>query len=76
MESPPLSRAALAAALDVYKTAWEQQDAELILSIFTEEAVYHERVLQGKLASLSPCSTPTSMARNPGIRRREDRVSS
>jgi ketosteroid isomerase-like protein len=42
MESPPLSRAALA----VYKTAWEQQDAELILSIFTEEAVYHERVLQ------------------------------
>jgi hypothetical protein len=44
MENPPLSRATLAAALDVYKTAWERQDAELILSIFTEEAVYLERV--------------------------------
>jgi ketosteroid isomerase-like protein len=34
------------AALDVYKTAWEQQDSELILTIFTREATYHERVLQ------------------------------
>ena len=41
-----LSRAALIAALDVYKAAWEQQDSELILTIFTQEAVYHERVLQ------------------------------
>jgi ketosteroid isomerase-like protein len=41
-----LSQATLIAALDVYKTAWEQQDAELILTIFTEDAIYHERVLQ------------------------------
>jgi ketosteroid isomerase-like protein len=41
-----LSKATLIAVLDVYKTAWEQQDSELILSIFTTDAVYHERVLQ------------------------------
>jgi ketosteroid isomerase-like protein len=34
------------ATLDVYKTAWEQQNPELILTIFTKDAVYHERVLQ------------------------------
>jgi ketosteroid isomerase-like protein len=43
---PALSKTALIRALDVYKTAWEQQDAELILTIFTNDAVYHERVLQ------------------------------
>jgi ketosteroid isomerase-like protein len=41
-----LSKATLMAVLDVYKTAWEEQDSELILTIFTEDAVYHERVLQ------------------------------
>jgi ketosteroid isomerase-like protein len=43
---PQLRKATLMAALDVYKTAWEEQDSELILTIFTEDAVYHERVLQ------------------------------
>ena len=43
---PQLRKATLIAALDVYKTAWEQQDPELILTIFTKDAVYHERVLQ------------------------------
>jgi ketosteroid isomerase-like protein len=43
---PQLRKATLRAALDVYKTAWEEQDSELILTIFTEDAVYHERVLQ------------------------------
>jgi ketosteroid isomerase-like protein len=43
---PELSTATLRAALDVYKNAWEQQDSELILTIFTRDAVYHERVLQ------------------------------
>jgi ketosteroid isomerase-like protein len=41
-----LRKATLLAALDVYKIAWEQQDSELILTIFTKDAVYHERVLQ------------------------------
>jgi ketosteroid isomerase-like protein len=41
-----LSKATLMAVLDVYKTAWEQQDSELILTIFAKDAVYHERVLQ------------------------------
>ena len=40
-----LSHATLRAALDRYKTAWERQDSALILTLFTEDAVYHERVL-------------------------------
>jgi ketosteroid isomerase-like protein len=43
---PQLRKATLMAALNVYKTAWEQQNPELILTIFTKDAVYHERVLQ------------------------------
>jgi ketosteroid isomerase-like protein len=43
---PSLDKATLIATLDVYKTAWEQQDAALILSIFQPDALYHERVLQ------------------------------
>jgi ketosteroid isomerase-like protein len=43
---PQLSRATLLAVPDVYKTAWEQQDAALILTILRPDAVYHERVLR------------------------------
>jgi ketosteroid isomerase-like protein len=43
---PQLKKTALKAALDIYQTAWEQRDWELILTIFTKDAVYHERVLQ------------------------------
>jgi ketosteroid isomerase-like protein len=43
---PQLRRATLLAVLDVYKTAWEQQDSALILTIFRQDAVYHERVFQ------------------------------
>ena len=31
--------------LDVYIRAWENQDPALIVSIFTEGASYHERVM-------------------------------
>jgi ketosteroid isomerase-like protein len=31
--------------IDVYIKAWETQDPDLIVSIFTEGATYHERVL-------------------------------
>ena len=31
--------------LDVYIRAWEGQDPDLIGTIFTEEASYHERVM-------------------------------
>jgi nuclear transport factor 2 (NTF2) superfamily protein len=31
--------------LDTYIRAWETQDSELICTIFTESATYHERVL-------------------------------
>lgn len=32
--------------LDVYIQAWEKQDPDLITTIFTESATYHERVLE------------------------------
>jgi ketosteroid isomerase-like protein len=32
--------------IDVYIKAWETQDADLILTIFTEDATYHERVMR------------------------------
>jgi ketosteroid isomerase-like protein len=32
--------------LDVYMRAWTEQDPELITTIFTDDAAYHERVLQ------------------------------
>lgn len=32
--------------IDVYIQAWETQDPELIVTIFTDSATYHERVLQ------------------------------
>lgn len=32
--------------IDVYIQAWEQQDPDLIVTIFTESATYHERVLE------------------------------
>lgn len=35
--------------LDVYIRAWETQDPDLICSIFTEDATYHERVLQAPI---------------------------
>ncbi|MGL5809606.1 MAG: nuclear transport factor 2 family protein [Nocardioides sp.] len=41
-----LTRAAVLEVVDVYIKAWTQQDPDLILSIFTESATYHERVLE------------------------------
>ncbi|MEO6794014.1 MAG: nuclear transport factor 2 family protein [Mycobacterium sp.] len=32
--------------IDTYLRAWIQQDPELIVTIFTDDATYHERVLQ------------------------------
>ncbi len=41
-----LTKAQVLSTLQVYKTAWEQQDSELIQTIFADGAVYHERVFQ------------------------------
>jgi ketosteroid isomerase-like protein len=41
-----LTRQEAREVLDVYIRAWEQQDPALIVTIFTESATYHERVLQ------------------------------
>jgi uncharacterized protein (TIGR02246 family) len=35
--------------IDTYIKAWETQDADLIVSIFTPDATYHERVLQAPI---------------------------
>lgn len=35
--------------LDTYIRAWETQDPDLIVTIFTPAATYHERVLQGPI---------------------------
>lgn len=35
--------------LAVYIKAWETQDPDLIVTIFTEDATYHERVLQAPI---------------------------
>jgi ketosteroid isomerase-like protein len=53
-----LDRAVVQGVIDTYLRAWETQDSELILEVFTESAVYHERVLQ-----------PPSIVGHAGIRR-------
>jgi ketosteroid isomerase-like protein len=40
-----LTRQEAREALDTYIRAWESQDPDLIVTIFTEDATYHERVL-------------------------------
>jgi hypothetical protein len=37
--------------IDVYIKAWETQDPNLIVTIFSEAATYHERVLQAPIPS-------------------------
>lgn len=41
----PLTKQAVRDAVDIYIRAWVEQDANLIVTIFTEAATYHERVL-------------------------------
>ena len=41
-----LTREHVRKAVDTYIRAWETQDPELIVTIFTPEATYHERVLR------------------------------
>lgn len=35
--------------IDVYIRAWETQDSDLIVTIFTPAATYHERVMEGPI---------------------------
>jgi ketosteroid isomerase-like protein len=41
-----ISRHEARTAIETYIRAWETQDPDLIVTIFTESATYHERVLQ------------------------------
>jgi uncharacterized protein (TIGR02246 family) len=45
MAGVTLTREDVREVLDIYVRAWETQDPELIVTIFTPEATYHERVL-------------------------------
>jgi ketosteroid isomerase-like protein len=41
------------AIIDIYLKAWVTQDPDLIVTIFTEDATYHERVLEEPIRTLS-----------------------
>lgn len=42
----------IAATVDTYLKAWVDQDPDLIVTIFTPSAIYHERVLQEPIRTL------------------------
>lgn len=44
-----LTKQDVRSVIDVYIKAWEQQDPDLIVTIFTEDATYHERVLEAPI---------------------------
>jgi hypothetical protein len=44
-----LSKRDVIDVLNVYIRAWETQDPDLIVTIFTERATYHERVLEAPI---------------------------
>lgn len=41
------------AAVDTYLRAWTEQDPDLIVTIFTDDATYHERVLGEPIRTLA-----------------------
>jgi hypothetical protein len=48
-----LTREAVHRVLDTYFRAWEEQSPELITTIFTPTATYHERVLEEPIENTS-----------------------
>ncbi len=49
----PLERDHVQRIVDTYVAAWQQQDPDLIVTIFTENATYHERVLRQPIQNRS-----------------------
>jgi hypothetical protein len=43
------TKAEVWALLDIYVKAWETQDPDLICTIFTPDAVYHERIMEAPI---------------------------
>jgi ketosteroid isomerase-like protein len=43
----------VAATIDTYLRAWMDQDPDLIVTIFTTDAIYHERVLEEPIRTLA-----------------------
>jgi hypothetical protein len=46
-----LTKQDVRAVLDIYIRAWVEQDSDLVTTIFTERATYHERVLGEPIAN-------------------------
>lgn len=44
-----LTREHVVGVIDTYIRAWQTQDPDLIVTIFTEDATYHERVLEAPI---------------------------
>ena len=44
-----LSRQHARETINIYIQAWQSQDADLIVTLFTEDAIYHERVLRAPI---------------------------
>jgi len=44
-----LTREDVLGVIDTYVRAWVEQDPDLIVTIFTETATYHERVALGQI---------------------------
>lgn len=44
-----LTKQHVQATVDTYIRAWVTQDPDLIVTIFTDDATYHERVLEAKI---------------------------
>jgi hypothetical protein len=44
-----LTRRKAREVLDIYIRAWEGQNPDLIVTVFTESAIYHERVLEAPI---------------------------
>lgn len=45
----PLTKQDVRDVLAVYIKAWERQDPDLIVTVFTDDATYHERVLEAPI---------------------------
>ena len=59
-----LTREDVQEVLGIYVRAWETQDPDLIVTIFTPEATYHERVLGDPIPR--PGRDPTVLGRQGG----------
>ncbi len=49
----PLTKQQVHDTIDIYIRAWVEQDPDLIVTIFTNNATYHEQVLEAPISNLN-----------------------